>query len=655
MAAEYLFESPEHFRTLVHNVDGYLYTVLYENGAAAASYHSPRCTEITGYTPEEYRQDSRLWIDMVHPGDRDKIFTLFDSRTTRAPQTYIEHRIIKKDGTVRWISNRFSEQFDSEGKISRRDGFIADITDRISVEHRFERTMRRLQQLENIIRKSPAIVVLRRNETGLPLRFITSNVSLLGYDAQELLRNGTLYLELIYPRDRERVKNVFHKFVAERRSDFSQEYRLLLKNGSIAWVDDHTWIRYDENGNASHFHGIIIDISLRKRALSLFRESMDRYKTLAENSNDLISEISPSAKFLYTNPGFNEALGYDAGELLNSHILRYIHPEDMAAVSDAIKKVEGQVTHRFRHKNGSWHWFESAGRQYATATGEKRAVIISRNITARKMLEQQIIRNEKLLAIGEMSAMISHEFRNSLTSIKMILQLQKESPRMYRKEKKSLDIALHSIYHMENVLKQLLNFAQPVKPEFTPTDVNVLLEESISLIRIQAQKKAVRLHRRLDAALPELNANTQSLRETFINLLFNAIQSFDTATVKIRRGILVSSERVKLRERLTDRDLNDTSEYFRAPLGGAPAQEIVLEAGTPCILIKIIDNGSGISDEHLTHIFEPFFTSKERGSGLGLAIAKRTINTHNGIMIAKSAPGKGTAMKIFLPFDPEQE
>jgi PAS domain S-box-containing protein len=396
MASKYHFENADHFRSMVYNIDGYLYTVIYVDGAAAASYHSPRCFDVTGYAPEEYSANPRLWIEMVHPEDRDSIFTLFDSRLHRSDQTYIEHRIIRKDGAVRWIANRFTEQFDAEGRITRRDGFISDIT-------------------------------------------------------------------------------------------------------------------------------------------------------------------------------------------------------------------------------------------------------------VRKNLELQIIRNEKLLAIGEMSAMISHEFRNSLTSMKLILQLQKESLRLSRKEKQSLDVALNSIYHMEDVLRALLTFAQPVKPEFAPTNITAVIEECLSLMRIQAQKKVVRLNNRATGTLPPIYANEGLLKETIINLLLNAIQAFDSAPVKLRRGILITAEVLHLEERMVDTGLNVTSEYFKTGETASPSEDVVIEKGSTCIFIKIADNGGGINPEYLSHIFEPFFTSKERGSGLGLAIAKRTINAHNGVIRVKSKYKKGTAISIYLP------
>ncbi|MBI2418482.1 MAG: hypothetical protein HYV28_11410 [Ignavibacteriales bacterium] len=269
-------------------------------------------------------------------------------------------------------------------------------------------------------------------------------------------------------------------------------------------------------------------------------------------------------------------------------------------------------------------------------------------MTSKRKLEQQIIRSEKLLAIGEMSAMIAHEFRNALTSIKMILQLMKESPKLPKRDKRSLTIALHSIYHMEIVIRQLLNFSQPTALTMKPVDLNTLLLECLPFIRIQAQKKDIKLSKILSAGIPELMINEQALKETIVNLLINATHAFEAESIKLRRHILIKTEIVKIDETMTDIDIGVENEYFKME-SSLPQQEIIIEKDTDCVVIKVYDNGCGIPEDHIPHLFEPFFTTKEKGSGLGLAIAKRTVNAHGGIMLVKSKLGKGTMFSIFFP------
>lgn len=774
MPSTYQFGNEEHFRSVIQNIDGYIYTAIYENGDAIASYHSPKCLDITGYLPEEYAADHDLWIKMVYPEDRNLVYLLFKGRNDEAPQTYLEHRIYRKDGALRWISNTFTEQFDANGLLSRRDGIIADITGRKSaelalqeqnfffqklldaipnpvfykntegkyegcnqafeayigkqqeeiigktafdvlskneaenftemdrdlyekggiqvyestmshadgstrrlmfnkalftntensvagmvgilvditrikeIEEELYNTNKFLQELQNIVNKSPAIVFLRRASESYQVELVSENISLLGFSRGYFTEAPRNYLDMVYPGDRNRFVQSINKFIAKKAIDFTQEYRLVLNNGKVAWVDDHIWVRYDDNGFPTHLHGIVIDISKRKQAVQMFRESIERYKVLAENSYDLICEISHDVRMLYISPNFSDTLGYHPDELINEYLFRFVHEDDIHGIKEELKKGFGQIIHRFRHKNGSWIWFESAGKQYITAEGEKRGVIVSRDVTSKRKLEQQIIRSEKLLAIGEMSAMIAHEFRNALTSIKMILQLMKESPRLSKRDKRSLTIALHSIYHMEIVIRQLLNFSQPTTLTMKPVDLNTLLLECLPFIRIQAQKKDIKLSKIFSAGIPELMINEQALKETIVNLLINATHAFEAESIKLRRHILIKTEIVKIDETMTDIDIGVENEYFKMD-SSLPQQEIIIEKGTDCVVIKVYDNGCGIPEDHLPHLFEPFFTTKEKGSGLGLAIAKRTVNAHGGIMLVKSKLGKGTMFSIFFP------
>lgn len=770
-----LFETPEHFKSIVHNINGYIYTVLYSEGKVIASYHSPKCLDITGYSPQEYNSDPELWISMVHPKDRDFIFDFFSTRTGKTEQKSVEHRIIHKDGSERWISNTFTEQFDENGLILRRDGFIVDITDRKKIElklveqysllqniidsipnpvffkntegiyvgcnkafeeylgmkryeivgktvsdimgkefasisseidqelllngghkiyesdflhadgtlrniifnkgvyedadgiktgivgvmidttelkdieKRLKTTYDELRELELIVSKSPAVVFLRTATEELSVEFVSANISQFGYLPEEFSDNKITYSDLIHPNDRETVLNEFQKAAQTNKSEFALEYRIVHKSGKVIWVDDHSWMRYSADGKLTHFQGIVIDISKRIQAVQLWRESIERYRTLAENSYDLISEIGPEGKFLYLSPNFFDVLGYQPKELLNRPLVKIVHLDDLPAVHAAIRQDKGQLIHRFKHKNGDWLWFESTGKKYITASGEARGVIVSRDITIRKKLEMQLIRTEKLVAIGEMSAMIAHEFRNSLTSIKMILQLQKESPKIPVKYKKSTGVALKSIYHMESVIRQLLNFAQPAAINFSIEDVNHLVEECMQFLEMQAQKKAIRITKFYDRNIPQMLLHASTLKECIINIMLNATQAFDSSTVKINRRISVRTSLIKLTKDLRDLDLSVKNEYFRAPNGSQSESEIVIPKGSWCALIRIIDNGNGIPEEYQKHIFEPFFTTKEKGSGLGLSIAKRTVNAHGGIITLTSKPQKGTAFSIYLP------
>ncbi|HJV36862.1 sensor domain-containing protein [Geomonas sp.] len=131
-AEEALLKSEEQCRTLVSNINEYVYSVRFENGAIKSIYHSPKCLDITGYAPEDYYQDPLLWYNMIHEDDRELVMEFLDGIFSGKDQQPIRHRIIHKDGTERWILNNCAVQRAGSGfdrTISRLDGFILDITE----------------------------------------------------------------------------------------------------------------------------------------------------------------------------------------------------------------------------------------------------------------------------------------------------------------------------------------------------------------------------------------------------------------------------------------------------------------------------------------------------------------------------------------------
>jgi PAS domain S-box-containing protein len=271
------------------------------------------------------------------------------------------------------------------------------------------------------------------------------------------------------------------------------------------------------------------------------------------------------------------------------------------------------------------------------------------NITKRKRLEEHLIHSEKLMATGEMAAIIAHGFRNSLTSIKMILQLQQESKQLGRGSVKSLRVALDSISRMETVVQELLNFARPSPMVFGTADLNALIDQALALLTPRLKEHGVMLRKSLDARLPPMALDAAQIRESVLNLLLNAYQAIESRPRKSAKGrIAVTTKRCTLQKPMRD---------YYAPVkdretegnGRENGREIVLRKGRECVRITVTDNGPGIDRGTVHRIFDPFFTTKTNGTGLGLPMVKRAVNAHGGVLSLNSAKGKGTTFEIVLP------
>lgn len=276
-----------------------------------------------------------------------------------------------------------------------------------------------------------------------------------------------------------------------------------------------------------------------------------------------------------------------------------------------------------------------------TLNNKKQAVLeILTDITKRKETEEHLLKLEKLITIGETSALLAHEIRNSLTSVKMILQLRKESSKS-EEDINSLNFSLDSINRMERVVNNLLSFSRPIDFKLKHENVNQIIIESLILVRPQLDKKRINLVKSLTSENVVIEVDSGFLKEAIINLILNSVQA-----IKNDGEINVRSEVVTLKRNLKDlayienkNQFYDSSEY-----------QINLRTGTQVLQIIVEDNGPGISKNNLSKIFNPFFTTKTNGTGLGLAMVKRTINKHGGIILVNSTPNNKTTFKLILPY-----
>jgi PAS domain S-box-containing protein len=271
------------------------------------------------------------------------------------------------------------------------------------------------------------------------------------------------------------------------------------------------------------------------------------------------------------------------------------------------------------------------------------------DITKRRQLEQHLVQSEKLMATGEMSAIIAHGFRNSLTSIKMILQLQHEMKHVGSANRKSLGVALDSIHRMETMVQELLTFARPTPMKFRDESVNGLVDDALALVQATVTKQGIDVKKKLDAKLPLVLIDAPHFKEALVNILLNSIQAMESRGSEARNdSLIVSTKRVILSKTLRD---FHPSAITQNDGEGRPARgsEITLAKGSKCVVVSFTDSGPGIDRTLLSRIFDPFFTTKTNGTGLGLPMVKRTVNAHGGIVVVKNTRGRGVTFEIVLP------
>jgi two-component system sensor histidine kinase AtoS len=237
------------------------------------------------------------------------------------------------------------------------------------------------------------------------------------------------------------------------------------------------------------------------------------------------------------------------------------------------------------------------------------AVAVIKDISETKQLQRQIMRADRLSALGELVAGIAHDIRNPLTSIRGFMQyLQKSSdPADWRQYG---PLIIREVDGLNRIIGELLEFAKPYPPRYGLVQVNDLISEMLLLVKKRADAQSIRIDVRLDPSLPYIEADGEQLKQVLLNLIINACQAITD------KGIITVS---------TEMESHDW------------------------MVTHVSDNGVGIAPENLERIYDPFFSTKPAGTGLGLAVVQRILNGHRGRIEITSEPGRGTDVKISLP------
>ena len=242
-------------------------------------------------------------------------------------------------------------------------------------------------------------------------------------------------------------------------------------------------------------------------------------------------------------------------------------------------------------------------------------VHVIRDISERKKVEEELQRAEQLKTVGEWATGLVHEIKNPLAGIKGSVEILADEASIPDEDRAIVVQAVEEIKRIELLLKSLLNFAKPPKPQLALIDVNDILDKTIAFsLRhpsvLSNSSAAINVFKDFDPELPQTMADPMQMQQVFLNLLLNAVEAM--------------------------------------PDGGMLATKTSYDKKLGSIEITISDTGTGMDASVKSKVFQPFFTTKRKGSGLGLAITRRLVEQHGGQIYFESDPGKGTVFNIFL-------
>ncbi len=285
-AVEALKESEERYRRLLDATTDYIYTVKLENGRTRSTSHGPGCEGVTGYSPADFSEDPYLWYKIIHEDDRLRVKGHLSGILEGKPPLPFEHRIVRRDGTVRWIRNTAIPHYNGNGVLVGYDGLICDITEtKLS-----EEALRQSQERLALVIKGSTDGIWDWNVITNEAYFSPRWKNMLGYEDGEIENNFASWEALIHPDDLEPAKQRVQAYLAGDIPVYELEHRLRHKNGSYLWILARGVALRDATGRAVRMCGSHVDVTE-------LRNTSQRLKTANQELLETRDELIKAARF----------------------------------------------------------------------------------------------------------------------------------------------------------------------------------------------------------------------------------------------------------------------------------------------------------------------------------------------------------------------
>ncbi len=517
--------------------------------------------------------------------------------------------------------------FDESRNIIGTIGIALDISNL----KRAEEEVRKLSQFLDLVIDNANVWldVLDKNRNVVIWNKAAERIS--GYKREEVLGYSKIW-EWLYP-DEEYRSTITSLASAIIKGNMVEdlETRIRTKDGDYKLISWHSRNIVNENGETIGSVALGRDITDRKQAEEALRESEKKYRTLFEESRDVVFMSSYDGKLLDINPSGVKLLGYNSREeMLNLDLIHevYTSPVDRERLTGVIAK-DGFIKDyevSYKGKDGK----KLTGQVTASALRDDKGNIIGyrgilRDVTEQKELEQQLFQAQKLESIGTLAGGIAHDFNNILGGILGYASLLKMKIKPEDPVFNYIDAIEKGSLRAAELTAQLLAFARGGMSRTSPLNLNTVVKDTLKIIG-ETFDKSIKITTNLHEDLSTVEVDPGQIEQVVMNLCVNARDAMeDGGTLSIETGVAYVSH-----------------DIGRKYMGAVPGWYVTL---------SVSDTGVGMEQKILTRIFEPFFTTKDqgRGTGLGLSLAFGVAKNHGGFIHVDSEPGKGSTFKVYLP------
>lgn len=452
-------------------------------------------------------------------------------------------------------------------------------------------------------------------------------LSLFHYTEEDLL--GHHILDYAHPDDIPAVQERFPLLLqGELVHQIVGRYR--MKNGNYIHLSGNIVPILNQFGKVESMFGILQNISKQKELEQQLRETQKRFHAIT-NQNFMGINITQDGLTRYQNAGTTQITGYspeDRAKWGKDENLSMIHPEDQARIIDQFN-LDQNNTNSDPMKCSSYRIITKSGEvksvddysKLISFNGRDAWLSMLLDISEKRHLQEEYFKNQKIESVGILAGGIAHDFNNLLTSILGNISLAKiEVGDQHHPLTEILGEAEKAANQAAQLTKQLLAFSKGGAPVKESTAIVPVIQDTTQFVL-----RGSNLQPRFEIAsdIPMIYADSGQISQVIQNLVLNAKQAMPTGG-----KITISIEKI---------------------LGIKWKSKIGIDTDRKYVEIIVADEGAGISPDHLSKIFDPYFTTKKSGSGLGLAISDSIVKKHSGIMWVESKLGHGAKFYLLLP------
>ena len=623
------------FKALLESAPACFYVADIETSSTL--YRSPQAVEMLGYPMSEWESNPRLWNQILHPDDRQRVEADFNRGARSGEEFHAEYRVLTKEGATRWVRDHGKVAIDARGRRVVQ-GVVLDITAeveaRLAAEEQRTVSLSLRETAQQVGRVGTFVAWLTPDKAGQDV-WSESCLAIFGLTEEEHGGRNEAFWERVHPDDLELVRSTQQRALDEG-GFYDLVHRIIRPDGVERWIRERAQVERAADGSPIRLIGVTLDVTdertLQDALARAESESQSRtrfYDSVFEKAPLGVAKVDLRTRVIDANARLHEILAMAPGDLVGKAVGDFLDPEAMAQVMAEFKPLwEGQVERIESAANavrgdGAKVWLTWSATAVRDGSGRVEYFLaMFEDVTAKREVEAAALNNlaalERLNVLkSEFVSVVSHEFRTALTGIQGFSEILRDEDLSRAEVKEFATDINNDALRLNRMITEMLDLdrieAGRMRLTLAVNDVNAIVQGGVE--RVASSTDRHRFVTDLDPAMPPITCDGDRVLQVVSNLLTNAVKY--------------------------------------SPKGGEV--KVTTRHDESMAWVSVQDHGLGIAPSFRDKLFERYerfsdtATDKIIGTGLGLPIARQIVEMHGGKMGVESVHGEGSTFSFSLP------